>query len=259
MKTVALLFAVAALCSALPSDDEAHAAAKETIDMLLQEGKDDSACRDLAKTTIKEIKDSIDAGQKAYDAVDKGFDCHKEGQAAVTNAKTEKTKADKKYEDAKKATTAACSVSVTFSPKPYNSLKENECSQFFADPAYTAAKKKCNDAKAEEAKYSGEAQVAAKAVTAAETAAAKAKAECECKTHKANTAAWEAASKSHDANAKAWTKAHHMLCVLDGKSYVSAGSCSVPPVPKVTKKSVCSLCNGSTCKSEIASVVPVID
>jgi hypothetical protein len=62
MKTVALLFAVAALCSALSSDDEAHAAAKETIDMLLQEGKDDSACRDLAKTTIKEIKDSIDAG-----------------------------------------------------------------------------------------------------------------------------------------------------------------------------------------------------
>jgi len=259
MKTLALLFVVAALCSAVPSDQEAHIAAKKTIDMLLQDGKDDSACRDLAKTTIKEVEENVKSSQKSYDSVDKGFDCHKEGQLAVTKAKEDKTKADKKYEDAKKKTVSACSAQVTFAPKPYNTLKENECSVFFTDPAYTSVKKKCNDAKTEEAKYSGEAHAAAKAVDAAVAAAAKAKAECECKTHKANTAALEAARKTHDANVKAWTKAHHMNCVLDGQSYASASSCSVPPVPEVKKKSVCQLCDGSTCKSEMASVVPVID
>jgi hypothetical protein len=250
LRNIVLILAVAALCSALPLEDEAHVAAKETIDMLLQQGKDDSACRDLATSTIKEIKDSVDAGQKAYDAVDKGFNCHKEGQDGVKKAKEEKSKADKKYADSKTATVTACTSTVKFSSRPYNTIKENECSAFFSDPGYTSIKKKCHDAKTKEAKYSGEASAAAKALVTAEKAAEKAKAECECKTHKANEAAWTAAKKNHGANVKAWTKAHHMLCVLDDKSYGSAASkCHVPPVPEVKKKAVCQMCDGKTCSS----------
>ena len=40
------------------------AAARSTITELLQKGNDESACADLAATTIKEVVDSVDATQK---------------------------------------------------------------------------------------------------------------------------------------------------------------------------------------------------
>merc|ERR1711968_18836 len=250
MKVIVALLAAAAVISAAPTDTEvpdsyaAHAEAQQTIDQLLQEGKDDSACRSLAKTTIKDIKTSVETSQKTYDAVDKGFNCHKEGQDAVVKAKEQKSLAEKKLKDATSARKAACSASVTFAPRAYNSLKENECSTFFSDAAYTAAKKKCSDSKSAEAKAEGELSAAIKAVKSAEEAAAKARAECECKTHKANKAAFEAATKNHEANKKAWVKAHHMLCVLDG---VAPDKCVHLSVPFVAKAPVCQKCDGSTC------------
>merc|ERR1711871_806738 len=250
MKVIVALLAAAAVISAAPTDTEvpdsyaAHAEAQQTIDQLLQDGKDDSACRSLAKTTIKDIKTSVETSQKTYDAVDKGFNCHKEGQDAVVKAKEQKSLAEKKLKDATSARKAACSASVTFAPRAYNSLKENECSTFFSDAAYTAAKKKCSDSKSAEAKAEGELSAAIKAVKSAEEAAAKARAECECKTHKANKAAFEAATKNHEANKKAWVKAHHMLCVLDG---VAPDKCVHLSVPFVAKAPVCQKCDGSTC------------
>merc|ERR1711871_1138200 len=57
---------------------------------------------------------------------------------------------------------------------------------------------------------------------------------------------------------KAWTKAHHMLCVLDDKSYGSASSkCQVPPVPEVKKKAVCQMCDGKTCSSTTVVALPL--
>merc|ERR1711871_580755 len=250
MKVIVALLAAAAVISAAPTDTEvpdsyaAHAEAQQTIDQLLQDGKDDSACRSLAKTTIKDIKTSVETSQKTYDAVDKGFNCHKEGQDAVVKAKEQKSLAEKKLKDATSARKAACSAQVTFAPRAYNSLKENECSTFFSDAAYTAAKKKCSDSKSAEAKAEGELSAAIKAVKSAEEAAAKARAECECKTHKANKAAFEAATKNHEANKKAWVKAHHMLCVLDG---VAPDKCVHLSVPFVAKAPVCQKCDGSTC------------
>jgi chemotaxis protein histidine kinase CheA len=226
---------------------QAHADAKQTINQLLQDGSDDSACRSLATATIKDIKTNVESSQKTYDAVDKGFDCHKEGQAAVVKAKEEEVAAAKKFKDATDARKAACSVSVTFAPRAYNSLKEGECSAFFSDSAYTSAKKKCADSKSAEAKAEGEASASTKAVKSAEEAAAKARAECECKTHEANKKAFEAATKNHEANKKAWVKAHHMICVLDG---IAPDKCVHLSVPVVAKAPVCQKCDGSTCNCQ---------
>jgi chemotaxis protein histidine kinase CheA len=253
MKVFVLLFAAVAVISAAPTDTEvpdyyeAHAEAQQTIDQLLQDGKDDSACRDLAKETIKDIKTTVETSQKTYDSVDKGFNCHKEGQDAVMKAKEQKSFAEKKFKDATAARKAACSASVTFAPRAYNSLKENECSTFFSDAAYVAAKKKCSDSKTAEAKAEGEVTAATKALKSAEEAAAKAVAACECKTHKANKAAFEAATKNNEANKKAWTKAHHMLCVLDG---IAPSKCVHLSAPFVAKAPVCTKCDGSTCVKE---------
>lgn len=38
--------------------------AKNTVDMLLQQGKDQGACADLASATISEVQNSVDAQQK---------------------------------------------------------------------------------------------------------------------------------------------------------------------------------------------------
>jgi hypothetical protein len=209
--------------------------AQNTITQLIQSGKDDSACRDLATSTIKDILESVKDDQTTYDNMNKGTSCKDEGQAAVTAAKNAKTSADKKFSEAKKARETACAAKVTFSPAPFNSLKENECSNFFTDAPYVAAKKKCDESKKSEATADGEAKAAAKALQSAEESAKEERAKCECAAEAAHKKMEDAINKGANSpeNQKAWTKAHHMLCVLDGKAH---SQCKFPACPQVTTK-----------------------
>jgi len=67
-------------------------------------------------------------------------------------------------------------------------------------------------------------------VTNAKAAAEKAKNECLCKTKKDHEKAFTDGNAANAANAKAWAFAHHLECVLDGKS-----ACRVPAPPTVTR------------------------
>jgi hypothetical protein len=106
------------------------------------------------------------------------------------------------------------------------------CSTFLNDRAYTSAKghmtRTCNDATRKRAAHAD----SRKATTSALRAHQKAKEQCACRAQKTHKAAVRTTSNFNSAaNAKAWTKAHHMICVLDGKA---ANRCSVPRVPRVT-------------------------
>merc|ERR1711988_368904 len=60
--------------------------AKDTVTNLLQAGKDDAACRTLAKATAVDVNDSVAASQKAVANLPNGAQCNNEGQPLVKKA-----------------------------------------------------------------------------------------------------------------------------------------------------------------------------
>merc|ERR1712227_756520 len=189
------------------SPEQAHADAQQSIDALLQEGKKDSACRNLASGTKKEITDGQRNTQRLVNRMDVGKNCH----------------------TANNACNRAKGARVQVGSKTLSQFKVG-CAAFLNDGKYIAAKRHmtntCNDAIKKKAAYEN----SKKATATAHKAHLKAKAKCACRAQKNHKAAVAARNKFNSAaNAKAWTKAYHMLCVLDGKS---ANRCSVPRVPK---------------------------
>merc|ERR1712224_388262 len=145
------IFAIAMLVvatSALPSTRvpssistmEPSEQAQATITELLQAGKDEGACADLAAATIKEVEDSVDNQQKILNALDTGADCPKEGQDTVDSANAGLQQAQKNKEDADAAWVAAKTAMVKLGPKTLSSLSPGDCGFVFNDPAYTSAK-----------------------------------------------------------------------------------------------------------------------
>merc|ERR1711970_140099 len=177
--------------------------AKNTVTALLQEGKDDSACRDMAKATADEVTASVDNQQKQLAAMDNGDSCNDEGQGLIDTANKNQEEADKAKTDANKALNEAKSEKFNFGDFDYNSLTEGQCGTFFNSQTWKDA----------------EGNAAAKAVQTAKDEAKSMVKECKCKAKRALDDALESLNKNaKEANTKAWNKAYHMQCVLDGKT-----------------------------------------
>merc|ERR1711988_1529839 len=219
------MLAFAALATALPSADEvvpemelmqatatmsAHAEAKATVESMIQAGKDEGACADLAAASIKEVEDAVDSNQKILDGLDTGADCPNKGQSAVDAAQSALDNAQNEKQSADAAAAAAASASVDFGSVPLSSLTPGQCDVFFNGAAYTSAVA-TKESTANAAIQAGAAVTAAEAgLKAAQEAQQDAIAECQCAAKKAYEAAWEAANANNDANDKAYTKGKHM-------------------------------------------------
>merc|ERR1711871_386111 len=79
--------------SAEPADMEFLEAsfedAKQTVTGLMQAGKKDAACKELADASKKEVTDSVAAQQKAVKAMPNGSQCKDEGKELVTAAEAD--------------------------------------------------------------------------------------------------------------------------------------------------------------------------
>jgi len=210
-------------------------AAKKKVSAMLQTGKDESACKDLAKATNDEVTDNVAVQQKTLDDMPTGKECDTKGQNLVDDANADlaaKLSAQKAKKD---ALDAASTQKVNFGDFQFDELTENQCGSFFNQKVWT-------DAKAAVATATTELQQAVQAVTDAEQAvkAAQAQAEkladeCRCKVKNLLEKALEDMNfGAKAANTKAWTEAAHMLCILDGNT----GKCSVPALPVVKPVSI---------------------
>jgi len=211
--------------------EASHNDAQSTITQLLQEGKDDSACRDLAKATADEVTAAVKTQQKDLADMDNGDSCDKEGQGLIDTANQNKVDADKAKYDAQQALTAAKSKKFNFGDFAYDDLQEGQCGTFFNSQTWKDAKGKVTAAQSAYNTKVAEANAAAKAVTTAKDEAADLVRQCKCKAKKALDSALENMNKNAKAaNTKAWNKAYHMQCVLDGKT---TNNCNVPTLPIV--------------------------
>jgi hypothetical protein len=230
-----VLFAVAALivlASALQEEiNEDFSEASQAVEVMLQEGKSDSACRKLANGSKLEISNGQKNTQGLVNRMDVGKNCHTAGLAAYQAAKRRETSARNQYHSANNACNRAKGARVQVGARSLSQFKVS-CAAFLNDGKYIAAKRHmtntCNDVIRKKAVYDNSRKASASAMKAHQ----KAKVACACRAQKNYKAAVKSTKNFNSAaNAKAWTKAHHMMCVLDGKP---ANKCAVPRVPRVT-------------------------
>lgn len=221
-------------------EEGSFSAAQELI-----EKKGTSACKDLADTTINDVKANIKQEQDILNKLDDGSKCAQEGQGAITAAKKAVKEAESKKKSADKALTDAKAAKVNFGDFTFSALNPNNCATFFGSTAYTSAKAKVDSASQAASKASGEVAGAKTSVKGAEDAAVEAVKQCKCATFQAHEKALKAAnSKVESANKAAWTKGYHLKCVLAG---TSPGSCSVPAMPKVAAAKLAAGVDASAC------------
>jgi len=218
----------------VPETSELHSSyndSKATIASLIQSGKDDSACADLATATADEVTNSVQAQQKTLANMDNGDQCNGEGQNLIDNANSAKTAADQAKTDAATALAAAQNEKFNFGDFSINELTEGQCGSFFNSGVYVAAKAKRDAAQQVLNTKTAEATAAAQAVEDAKAAAEDLVKKCKCETKESLDKALEDMNaNAKDANTKAWNKAHHMKCVLAG---TSPNDCNVPALPVV--------------------------
>jgi len=208
-----------------------HANAKKKVAAMLETGKDDNACRELAKATSDTVTADVATQQKTLDAMPTGSECADEGQDLITDAKealreTEETKTAKT-----KALALVNSKKIDFGEFQYDQLAEGKCGSFFNQKVWKDAKAAVATATQELASAAAAVTPAKKAVETAEAAAANLVTECQCKAKTLIDKTLETMNAgAQSANTKAWNEGAHMLCFLDGKS---EDSCSVPALPVV--------------------------
>merc|ERR1712196_275029 len=230
------LFAASAIAESVePADMEFLQAsfedAKQTVTGLMQAGKNDAACKDLADASKREVTDSVAASQKAVKAMPNGSQCKDEGKELVTAAEANVAKAKTAVSDAQNKVNAAKAVKINFGDMVVSSLDGKKCSNFYNSLVYTNAKKKIKDAETHYTKKVAEKDAAVKAVATAKKEAERLVRHCKCASKRAiEKAVSDFNSKSAAMNKATWTKAYHMECVLAGKT---AAGCSVPTVPSV--------------------------
>merc|ERR1711988_1933802 len=205
--------------------------AKASVNELLQAGKDDKACRNLAKTTAVEVNDSVAASQKAVANMPNGDQCNNEGAHLIKKAEDDKKKADKAEKDALNKVNAARSAKINFGDYVVSSLDGKSCGYFYNTQVWKNAQSKIKSAETHYAKKKAEYDASVKAVATAKEEAAMLVRKCKCTSKNSiEKAIADANSKSKAANTAAWKKSYHMICVLDAKP---ANKCTVPPLPEV--------------------------
>merc|ERR1712216_1103085 len=135
------------------SPEQAHAEAQQSIDALLQMGKKDSACRNLATGTKKEITDGQRNTQRLINRMDVGKNCHTAGLSA--------------YNAANSACNRAKGARVQVGAKSLSQFKVG-CAAFLNDGKYIAAKRHmtntCNNAIRKKAAYDNSRKATASAL-----------------------------------------------------------------------------------------------
>merc|ERR1711935_1187364 len=229
VRSTLLFAAILVFVSGLPHGADEYQQASTEINMLLQQGKDQSACADLAKTLVDEVTASVKLSNKLLADLHDGSSCPSEGQKAVKAAQRNKDAADKAAREAATAASKASGAEIDFGAYSLSSLTEDKCGQFWENKAYKSAKAAAAAADSAKTTADAKAKAAAGALDDETKAAAEAVKACQCQVRKSYDSAWTAANKNNEANQASYTKGKHMECVLEGRA---AAECDAGDAPK---------------------------
>merc|ERR1711977_507543 len=137
MRAVSVLFTIAFIAAAFAAThDEIHSEATELISDMKKKGATEADCKDLAKTTCKEVVDEQIKDQKVINSQSNGSECDRLGVKQVTYTVKHYHKRVKQWTTSKKTITKWANHRINLGTKAFISLKAGKCGFIFASRSY---------------------------------------------------------------------------------------------------------------------------
>lgn len=221
---------------------------QNTVAAMKKKGATESDCKDLAKTSCKEVERDRATNQKMLNNLKTGAKCPALGQGAVTKAKNHYTRTRNTWNSKKRALTSAKARRVTFSSQRFSSMSRGNCGFVFSSRNYLNAKSALNAAINAERVWRGKQSEAYKAWQTAIKVAAKMKKRCHCDAQVLAKKLWSTVgnSKLLKKQNRAHSKCKMMSCVLAGTN-VRARKCQ-GALPALRNKVLTSATRRENCR-----------
>merc|ERR1712139_65101 len=242
MRAVFVLFTIAFIAAAFAAThEEIHSEATELISDMKKKGATEADCKDLAKTTCKEVVDEQIKDQKVINSQSNGSECDRLGVKQVTYTVKHYHKRVKQWTTSKKTITKWATHRINLGTKTFISLKAGKCGFIFASRSYRTIYAKYHSAVKYERTVRGWVIEAKKAVTIAKKTQKNMQEKCRCAVVKRRDTIWRTVNnaKKRARQLKALQKCKMMQCVLSGTPLKSS-KCKAT-LPKLRNKRLHSL------------------
>merc|ERR1711981_1283866 len=219
MRAVSVLFTIAFIAAAFAAThDEIHSEATELISDMKKKGATEADCKDLAKTTCKEVVDEQIKDQKVINSQSNGSECDRLGVKQVTYTVKHYHKRVKQWTTSKKTITKWANHRINLGTKAFISLKAGKCGFIFASRSYRTIYARYHRAVKYERTVRGWVIEAKKAIVIAKRSQKNQQEKCRCAVVKRRDTIWRTInnSKKRARQLKALQKGKMMQCVLSG-------------------------------------------
>merc|ERR1712205_15908 len=221
MRAVFVLFTIAFIAA---THEEIHSEATELISDMKKKGATEADCKDLAKTTCKEVVDEQVKDQKVIDSQSNGSECDKLYVKQVTYTVKHYHKRVKQWTTSKKTITKWATHRINLGTKTFISLKAGKCGFIFASRSYRTIYARYHRAVKYERTVRGWVIEAKKAIVIAKRSQKNQQEKCRCNVKKRRDTIWRTINnaKKRSRQLKALQKCKMMQCVLAGTSLKSS-------------------------------------
>jgi len=236
MRAVLIFCVIATLAGVYASHEDDVTEATVLISNMKKKGATEADCKDLAKTTCKEVLSEVRKDQKVINSQSSGLECDKLGHRGVTIAIRHYHKRIQQWKVSKKKIVTAKATKVTISSRSYRSLRNGKCEWVFTSTSYKKAYSLYKKAIAYERTVRGWVTEAKRSVAIAKKAQRIQQEKCRCNVIKRRNTIWRTVNnaKKRSRQSKAMKKCKMMQCVLNGTK-LSSSKCK-GTLPKLVNK-----------------------
>lgn len=217
--------------------DEVLLDVKAQVASLKKKGATEKDCKDLAKTTCKEVEDEVSKSQKIVDKLKSGKSCVGIGKKTILKAKIHVKKIKTLYYKAKKVVKQTSEAKISFATQRFSTLKAGKCGFIFNSRSYLSAKLQHRRAVKTVTIYLARLKEASQIVVNLVMQSFRQMKKCFCKVKKIRNSTWKVVSSAsaRARQVKAHAKCKMMQCVLSGKSLKSSKCKGSLPKLKIKK------------------------
>merc|ERR1719171_487632 len=219
MRGIFVICALAVIAGAFATTQEdSYSQATDLIQDMKKKGATEADCKDLAKTTCKEVLSEVKKDQTVIDSQSSGIECNKLGVKAVEYAVKHYHKRVKQWTISKKTITKWAQHKINLGVKTFISLKPGKCGFIFASRSYRSIYARYHRAVKYEHTVRGWVIEAKKAVVITKRSQKNQQEKCRCAVAKRRDTIWRTINtrKKRTRQAKALAKCKMMHCVLNG-------------------------------------------
>lgn len=228
MMKIAFALAFVAIVAAVPSEfteeaptldfSQLQGEVASDISLMKKKGATESDCKDLAKTSCKEVRTEVKTNQGLINKLSSGSQCIRLGQGGIRKMTRHWTKTKRIHHSMKLKVSAALRIKVGISSQRFSSLKRGRCGFIFSSRTYLDAHRKYKHSIKMELSWRGRVSEAWKSVLRARATARRMVHKCHCTTKSAERRLWSTVSnyKLIRKQNKAYAKCLMMTCVLNG-------------------------------------------